>query len=358
MTDFAPNPKGSPIQFLEPNGELNLDLSHFETPKEFLVEMYRHLRLSRELDRRAIKLQRQGELGTYAPCEGQEGCQVASVLALDENDPIFPSYRETAALLTRGTPIHKILQYWSGDERGSNLSNDLHIFPVSIPVGSQGLHAVGSSRALQMRDEEQIPIVYFGDGATSEGDLLEALNFAGTLETPVIFFCQNNQWAISVPREQQSASQTLATKAEGFGFDGYRVDGMDPIATYRLTEFLRKRCLKNSEPTFIEAVTYRYGDHTTSDDASRYRSEEELEQWRKKDPLKRLNKLLRNKFNWNGEDEERLGEDVQKEIDTAVEKLRSLPEPDPDKLFEHTFEKLPEDLQKQRNKGHREQNYD
>lgn len=337
-----------PFSLCEPDGTLDQESLEVCLDRDFLEELYHDLKVARAIDQRAINLQRQGKLGTYAPCEGQEGCQVGAVLALEKDDPLFPTYRETAALLTRGVSLTKILQYWSGDERGSELPPSLNVFPTSVPVGSQGLHGVGAAKAFDFQDRDRVPMVFLGDGATSEGDMLEAFNFAGAWDTPVLFFCQNNQWAISVPRGQQTASQTLAQKAIAFGFDGYRVDGNDPIACYQLIDKLRNESLQDSEPVFIEALTYRIGNHTTSDDASRYRSEDEVEQWREKDPLMRIRRLLEKDFDWKDSDEDQLETTVETKIDEAVETFESFPEQSFEEIFDYTFENIPSSLQTQK----------
>lgn len=336
-----------PFQLCSPDGSLRRDDLAFDLTEEFLARVYRLLLYNRKIDRRAINLQRQGRLGTYAPCQGQEACQIGLVEALEDDDPLFPTYRETAALITRGVPLEKIYQYWSGDERGSRWSRDLNVYPISVPVGSQGLHGVGASFALEYQGETQLSVVFLGDGATSEGDMLEAMNFAGVWETPVLFFCQNNQWAISVPREKQTASETLARKAEAFGFEGVRVDGNDPLATYQLIRDLRSHCLEKSEPVFVEALTYRLGDHTTSDDADRYRSADELEEWRKKDPIHRTKKLLQSEFGWDDRRDEELDDKLERRIDDAVDDFENLPDQDPASMFDYLYETRPSVLDDQ-----------
>lgn len=337
-----------PFQVCSPDGTLLEDNLRFEVTEDFLTETYRLLKFSRLVDLRAVNLQRQGRLGTYAPCQGQEGCQVGLVQGLEEADPLFPTYRETAAMITRGIPLEKIYQYWSGDERGSTWSRDRNVFPMSIPVGSQGLHGVGASYALQYRGEDRLSVVFLGDGATSEGDMLEAMNFAGVWKTPVLFFCQNNQWAISVPRKKQTASETLAQKAEAFGFSGVRLDGNDPLASYQMARELREYAIEESDPVFVEAVTYRYGDHTTSDDASRYRDEGEREEWMNKDPLTRTRRLLETTYGWDDSREESLEEKLNERIDEAIEAFEGEPDPDPSSMFEYLYESVPDRLDEQR----------
>lgn len=336
-----------PFRICDTDGSVKRDRLNVELSEDFLSELYRLLKYNRKIDEQAINLQRQGRLGTYAPCKGQEGCQVGLTMALSETDPLFPTYRETASLITRGIPLERIFQYWSGDERGSKWDPDYNVFPISVPVGSQGLHGVGASYALQYQGEKRLSVVFLGDGATSEGDMLEAMNFAGVWETPVLFFCQNNQWAISVPRDRQTASETLAQKAESFGFTGLQVDGNDPLANYQLGRDLREYCLEESEPVFVEALTYRLGDHTTSDDADRYRDDDEVEAWQQKDPLKRTRELLRSEFDWSDQQEEKLDRTLEEDVKSAVEQFEAMPEPDPSDMFDYLYEEKPAALRRQ-----------
>src|SRR5699024_5467301 len=244
-----------------------------------------------------VSLQRQGRMGTYPPLSGQEGAQVGSAHALADDDWLFPSYREHGASLIRGFSLERTLLYWMGHEVGYD-EEDANIFTPAVPIASQLPHAVGASWASKLKDENKAFLCYFGDGATSEGDFHEAMNFAGVFDTPTVFFCNNNQWAISVPRERQTASETLAQKADAYGFEGVQVDGMDPLAVYRAT---RKAVEKakvpdddDARPTMIEAVQYRFGAHTTADDPSVYREDDEVKEWKAKDPIPRLEAYLEN----------------------------------------------------------------
>jgi pyruvate dehydrogenase E1 component alpha subunit len=334
-------------QILDADGHIDRDL--LESPDlSRLTDMYRDMVRARRLDEKSLNLQRQGRLGTYAPYKGQEAAQVASVEALDSDDLIVPSYREGAALIKRGVPIERTFLYWGGDERGSVGMKSHNAFPVSIPVGSQPIHAVGAIRGEQVQGGyDAFAITYFGDGATSEGDMMEAMNMAGVWETPVLFFCQNNQWAISVPRDQQTASETLAQKAAGFGFDGLQVDGNDPLAVYHAVSEARENCIENQEPFFIEAITYRRGDHTTADDASRYRSEEEIKRWERLDPLKRTRQFLEEEGGWDDEKQTKLEDRVDEEIDEAIDRYETFEDPDPKDIFQYTFKEMTPQLEEQ-----------
>lgn len=335
-------------QALDPDGNLDPEVIDEPVDSDWLTSIYKTMVLARLIDEKSLKLQRQGRLGTYAPYKGQEAAQVASVDALDDSDLIVPSYRDGAALLARGVPVKTILLYWGGDERGNTGLKERNVFPVSIPVGSHPVHVVGAIRARMIRGEDNpFGLTYFGDGATSEGDLMEALNFAGTWNTPILFFCQNNQWAISVPREKQTASETLAQKAFAFGFDGEQVDGNDPIAVNQAVKQARKRALEEETPYLIEAITYRRGDHTTADDASRYRSSEEVSEWEHRDPLTRTRLYLERETGWTDANEEEWRAHCEKEISEYVESYEQVDDPNPRDMFRYTYQEMTPQLQQQ-----------
>jgi len=267
------------VRVIDENGEVVDDAEVPDLTDDELVEMYRNMKLARRFDERAVSLQRQGRIGTYPPLSGQEGAQIGSAMALAEDDWTVPSYREHGAGLVRGLPLKQTLLFWMGHEAGNRIPEDANIFTVAVPIASQIPHATGLAWASKLRDEQDKAFLcYFGDGATSEGDFHEGLNFAGVFDTPNVFFCNNNQWAISVPRERQTASKTLAQKAQAYGFEGVQVDGMDPLAVYKVTKAAVEKAKDPEEgdlrPTLIEAVQYRFGAHTTADDPSVYRDEE------------------------------------------------------------------------------------
>lgn len=293
--------------------------------------------LCRTFDQRALNLQREGRLGTYASILGQEASQIGSALAIEKTDWVFPSFREMGVFLTMGYPLHMVFQYWAGDERGAKCPDDLNIFPFCVPVGTQVPHAAGAAMAVKYRKEGRAVIAYFGDGGTSEGDFHEGLNFAGVFRLPVVFICQNNQWAISVPRGRQTASGTLAQKAVAYGFEGIQVDGNDVFAVLRATKKALEKARAGGGPTFIECVTYRMADHTTADDASRYRKKEELEAWKAKDPLLRLKRFLEKKGIWtdafHAESEER----ARQAVDEAVTREEAVDPPHPTEMFTSTY---------------------
>ena len=260
---------------------------------ELYQQMYRNMVLSRALDRRMVSLQRQGRIGTYAMLEGQEAVQIGSALAMEPNDFVFPSYREHGVQITRGLPIEALLAYWKGLPNPRWDFDKYRTAPITIPIASQLPHAVGYSYMAKLRGEDTVTVVYFGDGATSATDFHSGMNFAGVWKTPTVFICANNLYAISVPYKKQTASETIAQKAQAYGFEGLRVDGMDPIAVYLATKLSIRRAREGRGPTLIEAMTYRYGGHATADDDTLYRSRDEVEAWREKDPIERLRQIGR-----------------------------------------------------------------
>jgi pyruvate dehydrogenase E1 component alpha subunit len=288
-----------------------------------------------------VSLQRQGRIGTYSPMAGQEGAQFGSMYALSEGDWVFYQYREHAAPLARGFPV-EYLRYWAGYEEGNAVLGDHNIFPLNICIGDHVPHATGMAWASKLKgnDEDEAFVCHFGDGATSEGDFHEGLNFAGVFDTPTVFLCHNNGWAISVPREEQTKSATLAQKAEAYGFEGVQVDGMDPLAVYETTRVAVEKATDADSgaprPTMIEALEYRYGAHTTADDPTAYRDEAEVERWREKDPIDRLGAYLRGEGVLDDDTEERIEEAIEEAIADAVETLDDV-EPDPDDMFADAF---------------------
>jgi len=291
------------VGILDEEGQVREGATVPDLSEETLVEMYHDLKLGRHYDKRAVSLQRQGRMGTYPPMSGQEGAQVGSAHALDEEDWVFPSYREHTVGYIRGWPLEDVLLYWMGSEEGNAVPEAANMFTAAVPIATQVPHATGAAWASKLKGETKAFLCYFGDGATSEGDFHEGLNFAGVFDVPAIFFCNNNQWAISVPRERQSASATLAQKAHAYGFQGVQVDGMDPLAVYQVTRDAVEKAKTGeaadealghaTRPTLIEAVQYRFGAHTTADDPSVYRDDAEVERWKRKDPIPRMETFLR-----------------------------------------------------------------
>ncbi len=338
------------VQFLNESGRIDpLDYSEVSSlPEQTFKDFYADIVMIRAIDEKALNLQRTGRIGTYASIQGQEAIQVGCAKALQGSDWFFPAFRETGLSVLRGTPIEKAYQYWSGDERGNVVPDNQHDFPVSIPVGTHIPHAVGAALAVKYKKDPIAVLTVFGDGATSKGDFHEGMNFAGVFKLPVVFVCQNNQWAISVPLSRQTASASLAQKAIAYGFEGVQVDGNDVLAVYLTVKAALEKARRGEGPTFIEGVTYRLKDHTTADDAGRYRSQEEVEAWRKKDPIIRLKSYIESHFNWNASDEEALITKVNQQITKAVETYESKAPIDPLSMFDTLFEQLPPDLLRQR----------
>jgi pyruvate dehydrogenase E1 component alpha subunit len=339
--------KGKMLRILDPEGRLDEALRP-ELSDETVLDLYRKMVFLRVADRRALSLQRQGRFGTYAPFEGQEAAQVGSAFALEPADWIFPSFREMAAAYIRGLPLKNVFVYWMGNEMGQRVPDHVNVFPISIPVGTHPLHAVGAAWAARLRGERMCTLAYFGDGATSKGDFHEAMNFAGVFRTPTIFFCQNNQYAISVPRSLQTASKTLAQKAAAFGFPGIQVDGNDLFAVYAATREARERAVDGKGPTLIEAVTFRFGPHTTADDPTKYRTEEDVAAWRPLDPMVRLQKYLQAKDLWSEADEARFTREGNAMVDELVKEAEAFPEPRVEEMFAFTLAETPPALAAQR----------
>jgi 2-oxoisovalerate dehydrogenase E1 component alpha subunit len=334
--------------YLSPTGSPLRKLPAFASDSSLLVALYRAMVLARAFDLKAVSLQRTGRLGTYAVALGQEAVAAGVASAMRDEDVLLPSYRDNAALLWRGVKMEEILLYWGGDERGSRFSGPPHDFPYCIPVGSQAPHAAGVAFAFKLRKEPRVAVCLFGDGATSKGDLWEAMNFAGVQKLPVVFVANNNQWAISVPLRLQTASETIAQKAIAAGFVGEQVDGNDVIAVRAAAEAAIAAARAGEGPRLIEALTYRLGDHTTADDAGRYRPPEEVQAHWKEEPIARLRAYLVSQNAWTKAQEEALAIECQARVDAAVERyLATAPQPAVT-MFDHLYAELPEAYAKQR----------
>src|SRR5213596_3606893 len=331
------------LSILDSDGNLDAALEPRLSPAE-LKSLYRAMLLGRRFDERMVRLQRQGRIGTFAPIKGQEASQLGSVFTLRATDWMVPSFRETAAMIWRGWPLEKILLFFAGYVEGGQPAPDQHDLPITIPVGTQLPHAVGLAYAAQYKGDDAVVMVYFGDGATSEGDFHEALNFAGVWHVPVVFVCQNNQWAISVPLKKQTHSKTIAQKALAYGLPGIQVDGNDVLAVYVAAREAVERAREGNGPTLIECVTYRLGVHTTADDPTKYRSEEEVREWERKDPLTRFDAYLKRKRLLD----EGLEAAVDDEIAAAVARFEATGVADPLVMFDHVYAELPPDLKAQR----------
>ncbi|MBI5072842.1 pyruvate dehydrogenase (acetyl-transferring) E1 component subunit alpha [Candidatus Woesearchaeota archaeon] len=325
----------TPFQILREDGKVVGKVPSLSSQQ--LKEIYGFMVLARIFDDAALKLQRQGRLGTYGSVRGQEASQVGSAYCLNKEDWLVPSFRENASCITRGMPMKCLFQYWGGDERGHAQRESMTTLPLSIPIATQLIHGVGLAMAINYRDEKKAVLACAGDGGTSEGDFHEALNFAGVFKAPVVFLIQNNQWAISVPRKKQTASHTLAQKALAYGFNGVQVDGNDILAVYSVVSQALEKARNGGGPTLIECVTYRIGDHTTADDAKRYRTQTEIDAWIKKDPIERLKKYLLAKKIWDAKQEAALLEEMSAKVSAAVKAYEEEPPADPKDVFAYTY---------------------
>lgn len=338
------------LQILDEDGRLDAKLAKDTLSDEQVAFAYEQMWICRQLDEIAFKLQRSGRMGTYPQNKGQEANAMGSALAMKKGvDWVVPCYRENLAMHLHGLPYHYVLLHWMGDERGNRIPEGVRMTPVSVPIGTHMLHATGIAWAFKLRGErDRASITYFGDGATSEGDFHGAMNFASTLKVPVIFFCQNNQWAISVPRHEQMASPTVAQKALAYEMPTVQVDGNDLFAVYRATKEARDRAVAGKGPSFIEGVTYRLGDHTTADDARRYRDQAELDGWLAKDPLIRTRKYLEKKGLWGDEKQRTLEERASKIVNEIVRAAEGIEAPATADFFDHMYATLPDELRLQR----------
>lgn len=334
--------------YLGPLGEETAPLPGFAAGASALLPLYRAMRLTRAFDAKAVALQRTGRLGTYAVSLGQEAVAVGIASAMSADDVLFPTYRDTGALLWRGVTMEELLLYWGGDERGSNFSGPTEDFPICVPVGTQAAHAAGAAYAFKLRRQPRAAVCILGDGATSKGDFWEAMNFAGVQNLPAVFIVNDNQWAISVPRRLQTAAASYAQKAIAAGIPGEQVDGNDVIAVRQATAEAIDRARQGGGPSLIDAQTYRLGDHTTADDARRYRSDEEVKAQWKFEPLARLRNYLAAKGVLTKEDEERMILECQQEVDAAAERYLTQALRLPSTMFDHLYATLPKPYRRQR----------
>ena len=335
-------------QYLSTQGDPLSTLPVWAQQPEWLTHCYRNMVLARTMDNKAVALQRTGQLGTYASLLGIEGIDVPLGLLMHPEDVLVPYYRNHACQMLRGMPMEDILLYWGGDERGNAAEQQGEDFPNSVPIATQSMHACGVATALKIRNEKRVAVTLCGDGATSKGDFLEGLNVAGAWQLPVVFIVNNNQWAISVPRALQSGAPTLAQKAIGAGIRGEQVDGNDAIAMREAIEIALERAREGKGPSLIEAISYRLSDHTTADDATRYRSNDELKKAWEHEPVKRLRTFL-HKQGWWDETQETIWQDeVNSMVQSAVERYLATPPQPVESLFDYLYAELPEQLREQR----------
>lgn len=336
------------LQYLDAHSQITQNLPDFAKDPQLLCELYRWMVLARLGDAKAVALQRTGKMGTYASSLGQEAVSVGMGYALKENDIFIPYYRDQGAFLMRGIKFSSIYAYWGGDERGNSLSFNSEDFPICVPISTQYLHAAGVAYAVKLRKQSRAVLTICGDGGTSEGDFYEGINFAGAFHLPVVFVINNNQWAISEPRSQQTHTQTLAQKAIAAGFEGLQVDGNDVIAVSQSVSAALTKARQGGGPTLIEAVTYRLCDHTTADDAKRYIKKEELENAWQLEPIARLKRYLESQGIWSSAQEEQLQAECSQEITAAADEYLTMPAQENTAIIDYLYAELPAAYAEQR----------
>jgi 2-oxoisovalerate dehydrogenase E1 component alpha subunit len=335
-------------QFLNVDGEAIATLPEFARDPKALIPLYRAMVSARAFDTKAIALQRTGKLGTFASSLGQEAVGVGVASAMRSEDLLAPSYREHAAQFVRGVTMAEVLQYWGGDEGGSNFAVPRHDFPNCVPIATQACHAAGAACAFKLRRQARVAVCMLGDGATSKGDFYEALNIAGIWTLPLVMVINNNQWAISVPRSSQTGAETLAQKALAVGIEGRQIDGNDIIAVRQAAQEALDKARSGGGATLIEALTYRLGDHTTADDATRYRDAETVSRHWAQEPIVRLRNYLARCGAWDKDQEERLNKECAEIVSQQVEAYFAMPPPGVELMFDYLYAKLPKALEEQR----------
>jgi pyruvate dehydrogenase E1 component alpha subunit len=321
-----------------------------------LKRIYRAMILTRAFDAKALNLQRQGRIGFYVPCAGQEAAQIGSSYALKQDDWAFPTYRDTGVAIFRGVPVSLLFAHLMGNEqdsmKGRQMPNhwgykEINFMSVASPIAAHLPVATGVAMGIGLRHEQKIVMAYHGDGATSEGDFHAAYNFAGVYRCPIVFICENNGWAISLPASRQTASTTFAEKALAYGFEGIRVDGNDVLAVYTAAKQVVEKARRGEGPTMIECLTYRMGPHSTSDDPNRYRTKQEIEDWKRKDPIERFRGYLERRGHWTKEYEDALRAEIDEEISGAVSEEEKVTTPSIGSMFDGVYAEMPWNLKEQ-----------
>jgi 2-oxoisovalerate dehydrogenase E1 component alpha subunit len=340
-----------PIQLVAPDGTPTAETRYRrDLPPETLTWLYESMVVTRELDIEFVNLQRQGELALFASCRGQEAAQIGAAAGLLKTDWLFPQYREIGAFLLRGITPAQMGAVWRGRWHGGLGFTDKCVAPIAIPIGTHGLHAVGAAMAAQRLGENSVTVAFLGDGATSAGDVHEALNFAAVFGAPCVFFVQNNQWAISVPVSRQMAGPSIAHRAIGYGMPGIRVDGNDVLACFAVTAEAATRAREGRGPTLIEAITYRMGPHTTSDDPTRYRPASEVEEWAARDPISRYRTYLQSIGVWSDRLDERVAARSQRLRTELRESVIGAEDFDVGEMFDAVYHDITPDLAAQRDR--------
>ncbi|MDH2900736.1 MAG: pyruvate dehydrogenase (acetyl-transferring) E1 component subunit alpha [archaeon] len=344
--------EGEMIQVISLEGKINTGQEPKLSPED-LKKLYETMVLTRVLDTKCMNMQRQGRIGFYVPCAGQEAAQIGSAFALTPEDWTAPTYRDQGVALIRGIGLRKIFAHLMGNSsdsmRGKQMPNhwgfkEINLMSVASPIAAHLPIATGVAMSMKLRKKNTVVLAYHGDGATSEGDFHCAYNFAGVYKAPIVFICENNGWAISVPVAKQTASATLSIKAEAYGFDGVRVDGNDVLAVYKATKLAVDRARNGGGPMMIECLTYRMGPHSTSDDPNRYRTKEEIEFWKKRDPIERFKNYLAQRGIWNEQYEKEVRTKVEDEVNKAIEEEEKVPPPDVSTMFRDVYAEEPNSL--------------
>ncbi len=339
--------KGKMLQIMDEHGVIQKPELVPDLRDEEWLDLYKVMLKTRSADNKALQLQRQGRMLTYAPNTGQEAAQVGSAAAMAKRDWLVPAFRELGAWLHRGVDLEKIYLYWYGNELGSKFPEEIRMLPIAVPIASQLQHAVGIAMASNIKGEDDVTVAYVGDGGTSIGDFSESLNFAGVFNAPVVFVVQNNQYAISVSRQKQTRAETLVQKAVAAGIPGLLVDGNDLFAMYVAAKDAVNRARQGGGPTLIEAYTYRLGAHTTSDDPTKYREDSEVEAWLDRDPLKRMKAYLINKGSWSEKQDQALSHEYGEEALEVFRKVEATGETKLEDIFNYHFKEMPDHLREQ-----------
>ena len=341
------------ISVMDENGKVVGEMPKLTNDE--IKELYKKMLTIRVYDDKTMKIQRQGRVGPYISYSGQEACQVGVAVTLKKDDWLFPTYRDSGALYARGMPLKDVLLYWMGDARGFSKSENN--FPICIPVGTHPPHAAGAAFAAKIKNKDYVSVAMLGDGATSRGDFYESMNFSGVFNLPVIFACQNNQWAISVPRSKQTASQTIAQKAIAVGIEGIVADCNDIFSVIKAMRNAIEKARAGKGPTLIEFITYRLGDHSSADDQKKYRDQSEVEAWKKKEPVERLKKFMQAKGLWSEKFEQDIIAEATKVAEESIAYAETIPSQELDELFKNIFSEMTWNLKEELEELKQGENY-
>lgn len=338
----------SPLRVLAPDGSFENEDKMPQLSNDQLRELMRRMVFTRVWDERAINLGRQGRLGFYAPVSGQEAAMIGSEFALQHDDFICPGYRDMPQIVWHGLPMYQAFLYSRGHQHGGQIPEDVHVLMPQIIIGAQVLHAMGVAMAFKLKDEKRVAIAYTGDGGSSEGDFYESLNFAGAFKLPVIYFVQNNGYAITTPYEKQTGAQSIAHKALAAGIKGVQVDGNDVLAVYQAVTEAAERARNGEGATLIEALTYRFKPHSMADDTTKYRTKDEEGEWSEKDPLVRMRQYLTAKGLWSEEEENKVREEAKATVNEEIKKAEATAPMTVNGLIDSMFEQTPQHLEEQK----------